>query len=413
MVIAKPRGCGASARRLVTALLPLGSIIGVVGLIYAFTSPFLPLFLERSLHTSPVRTSAFLLLMPLASVFAATALGRLSDRPGARRRLLIVTALSGVLGYCLFAFVREYWTLLVVSMTLLAVCGSAYPQAFAFARHLIDRSGSSRGPAAMSSLRTLVSLSWVAGPPVAAFLLGVVDFTGLFIVAAVGYGLTAIIAAMWIMESAPDPEVAAGPDQAAGNAPARGRSAPPAPKSGLVMLVAAGGFVLAHSAASLNTLAMPLFIRDDLRGNVQDSGWILGLCAALEIPLMLAAGLLASRVPLRRLVLAGVALGAGYFLAVSLAERVWQVAVAQLLNASFIAAIGGLGITYFQDLRPGSPGRATTMFSNAQRIGAMLSGPLFGLAQHSGYRLAYVFGIGLCAAGLLAVGLAGVSWRPR
>jgi SET family sugar efflux transporter-like MFS transporter len=77
--------------------------------------------------------------------------------------------------------------------------------------------------------------------------------------------------------------------------------------------------------------------------------------------------------------------------------------VAQLLNALFIAAVSGLGITYVQEMLPRQPGRATTLFTNTFPIGAMLAGPLFGVAQHFGFRLAYGMGIGLSIAGLLLV----------
>jgi SET family sugar efflux transporter-like MFS transporter len=41
------------------------------------------------------------------------------------------------------------------------------------------------------------------------------------------------------------------------------------------------------------------------------------------------------------------------------------------------------------------------MFSNTFPVGAVLAGPLFGLAQQLGYRLGYVVSSVLCLAGLL------------
>ena len=55
-----------------------------------------------------------------------------------------------------------------------------------------------------------------------------------------------------------------------------------------------------------------------------------------------------------------------------------------------------------QDCCRGQPGRATTLFTNTFPIGAMLAGPLFGLAQHFGFRLAYAHGTGLCLPGRAA-----------
>ncbi len=144
---------------------------------------------------------------------------------------------------------------------------------------------------------------------------------------------------------------------------------------------------------------MPLFITDDLHGDVRDAGLLLGLCAALEIPLLLGLGALSARVRLRRLLLVGAACGVGYYALVTTATSLWVLAAGQLVNALCIAAVSGLGISYTQDLLPHRPGQATTMFANTFPIGAMLSGPLLGLAQHFGYRLAYAMAAGLCAIG--------------
>ena len=87
----------------------------------------------------------------------------------------------------------------------------------------------------------------------------------------------------------------------------------------------------------------------------------------------------------------------------------WILGAAQLVNALFICAVSGLGISYMQDLLPGQPGRATTMFTNTFPIGATVAGPLLGLSIHFGYRLAYAIAVTLCAAGLV---LLAVRSRP-
>jgi MFS transporter, SET family, sugar efflux transporter len=385
-----------SVRQLIHLLLPLGSVTVLVGVVGALTSPFLSLFLSGTLHADPVHSAVFLFATPLSGVLAATVIGRLSDRPAMRRRLLLFAAGSGCVGYGLFAIFRDYWVLLGLSVTLVAISGSMFPQVFAFGRQLIDQDGSSRGPAAISSLRMLVSLSWVAGPPVAAILLGVIDFSGVFAVTAAGYALAAVIVIAWLAEPAATvvPAAAAVP-----------ATVVPAPASGggTSALFAALGFTLMQSAAGLGMLALPLFLSVDLHSGVRQAGVIVGTCAALEIPLMVLFGALAARVRLRLLVLLGGGFGVGYYVVVSFTVSSWQVGAAQLLNACFISAVTGLGISYFQDLLPGYPGRATTMFTNTNRISAMVAGPIFGVVQHFGYRLAYGFGAGLCSTGLLVL----------
>lgn len=171
--------------------------------------------------------------------------------------------------------------------------------------------------------------------------------------------------------------------------------------------------VLMQTAATLGVQALPLFVDDELHGTVRDTGLVLGLCAGLEIPLMLVFGALAARVPVRILFLVGPALAAAYFAVVAVSTGVGQVAAAQLLNASGIALIQGIGISYFQDLLPSRPGRASTLFSNAFPIGATLSAPLLGAAQHFGYRAGFAAAALLSAAGLMLLLARRSNIRPR
>jgi SET family sugar efflux transporter-like MFS transporter len=154
---------------------------------------------------------------------------------------------------------------------------------------------------------------------------------------------------------------------------------------------------------TLGAQALPLYTSTVLGGEVSDAGLILGLCAALEIPLMLGFGWLTTRFPLRPMILGGAVAAVAYFSVATAAGSVWVLMVAQLLNALFIAAVSGLGITYVQEMLPRQPGRGTTLFTNTFPIGAMLAGPLFGVAQHFGFRLAYGMGIGLSLAGLVFI----------
>src|SRR5262249_14537518 len=127
---------------------------------------------------------------------------------------------------------------------------------------------------------------------------------------------------------------------------------------------------------------------------------------------MLGFGALSGRFPLRSLIVTGAGLGALYYTLVTLTTASWQVAVLQLLNASFIAAVQGLGVSYVQELLPGQPGRAATLAGNAFPVAGILAGPLFGLAQHLGYRYAYGAGVVLCAAGLVLLSVHRPSREP-
>jgi SET family sugar efflux transporter-like MFS transporter len=380
---AKPR-----ERRIGHALLPLGLVFLTVGISTAVVGPFLSLFLSTAVHAGPVRVTVFLVAAPLAGVVMSTLLGRWSDRRPIRRKLLIGAATAGLIGTGITAFVRDYWILLALTVTATALAGSMFPQTFAYARQVLPRDRPDRAAMGISALRTVFSLAWVAGPPLAAFLLDLGGFRYVYGMAAVMYALAALVALVLLDEvDAPAPVSA---------------DEPPAPAGDRVrLLFTIVAFTCLMVPLTLSVQTLPLFISVDLGRPVTDAGLILGLCAALEIPLMLGLGALTTRVPLRSLVLGGALCGVAYFGLAAVTTTVWVLFAGQLLNALFIAAVSGLGISYVQEMLPRQPGRASTLFSNTFPIGAVIAGPMFGLAQHFGYRLAYLLATGLCLAGLL------------
>ncbi len=376
------------ARRLSPVLVPLGLMFLAVGTSGAVVMPFLSLFLSTEVHATPGRITVFLVAAPLAGVLVSSMLGRLSDRYPIRRKILVGASLAGVAGTTATAFVRDYWVLLGLAVTATALAGALFPQSFAYARQVLERDSPGRTAMGISTLRTVFSLAWVGGPPFAAVALGTGGFRLLYGVAAVMYAVAALIAAFGLRDVAPvrSPATDAARDKVR---PSR------------ALLVTLLAFVLLLTPGTLGIQAMPLFIQHDLHGNPSSAGFVLGLCAALEIPLMLGLGVLTTRYRLRPLVLTGVACGVAYYAIALVAPSVWVLGAAQLANAAFIAGVAGIGISYVQDLMPGHPGYITTLFTNTFPIGSAIGGSLLGISAHFGYRLAYGMGSTLCVAGLL------------
>lgn len=382
---------------------PLSLVFLAVGLSMAMTFPFRALFLTDAVHAGPVLVTVFLIVAPVTGVLAATLLGRLSDAGPVRTRLILVAALAGVVGCGLSAVVRNYWVLLLVTATAVALSSAVLPQLLAYARVVVG--GGERGTFSVSALRTLLSASWVAGPFVAALLIGFGGYTLVFGVAAAIFAAVALLTRLGLPEPArPEP---VRPDPVPTDPAPTGavpRVPVPAPASGDVseglLRLNVAGLILIQTAATLGVQILPLFVNADLGGNVRDTGLILGICAGLEIPLILAFGALATRVGVRRLFLIGPVIGAVYFVTVAFSTGTGQVALAQLLNASGIALVQGIGITYFQDLLPTRPGRASTLFANAFPIGSTLAAPLLGIAQQVGYRFGWVTAAILSVSGV-------------
>ncbi|WP_432971572.1 sugar efflux transporter [Dactylosporangium sp. CA-233914] len=392
----------AGLRGLSPALIPLGVMFLAVGMSTAVVLPFLALFLSTDVHAGPARVTVFLVAAPAAGVLLTTLVGRLSDRGPYRRRILVGAALAGVAGTAATAFVRDYWVLLALAVTATALSGALFPQTFAYARQVLERDSPGHAALGISTMRTVFSLAWVGGPALAALLLDVGGFRLLYGVAAALYAVAALVAALVLGNVAtPRPEA---PPDVPGDA-----AAPALPRLLLPLTLAA--FVLLQIPMTLAVQALPLFIREDLHRDPSAAGLVLGLCAALEIPLMLGLGALTTRFRLRTLILAGAVAGVAYYAVALSTPSLWILVAAQPVNAVFISAVSGVGISYVQDLMPGRPGHATTLFTNTFPIGAAIAGPLLGVAAHFGYRWAYGLSTALCGLGLLLL-LAPGRHRP-
>ncbi|MFD5830419.1 sugar efflux transporter [Lentzea sp. NPDC060358] len=365
------------------------SVISVVsGMTMAFALPFNSLFLTSEVGVTPFQLGFFLIVSPVASVVASTVMGALSDGRVQRRYLLVAGGVAGAVGYGLFAVLRDYWYLLGTSVVFIAITASLLPQLFAYGRQV------SRGPSmVVSVLRTLLSVAWVAGPPVAALLVAQTGWVGLFGATAVlSLGVAVLALLLPVPVAEPEDDVA---EEAAAE-PVRG-----------TMAVVSAAFTFMQGSVALAVSGLPLFITANLGGTAGDAGLTMGLCAALEIPMMLWFGALANRMSQHRLVLIGAAISLSYHGLMILTDAVWQVMALQLLHATVISLVMGVGITYFQSLDPLRPGHATTMFNNTQIVGSMVAGALLGVSQGLGFRWVYGFSFAMCVCGLALLLAAG------
>ena len=390
---------------------PLGLVFLAIGLSSSLAYPFVTLFLTSAVHADPVRVTVYLVTFPVTGMVFTQVIGRMSDRRPMRRQLLIIASIAGMVAMALTAFLRNYWVLLAIVATLGAISGSMMSQGFAYARSVV--AGSDRAAMITSSLRMLFSLAWVGGPPLAALLQNVGGFTALYATAAGMYAVAGIVTVTRLKEPTatdqapgtnagnPGEAVEQAPDGARASRPIRANASPRT----IVCVVAA--FIMLQGAGTVGVQMLPLFLKADLHSGVGQAGLILGLCAGLEIPLMLMFGALTARVPVRRLIMIGTLFSVAYVVLASAATHSWMLFVGQLLNATSIAAIQGLGVSHVQDLMPNDPGKASALYGNSFAAGTIMAGPLIAVAETLGYRSVYLIIAGICLLGLALIAVSG------
>jgi SET family sugar efflux transporter-like MFS transporter len=306
-------------------------------------------------------------------------------------------------GNCLlFAFNRDYLTLITAGVLLSAIANTAMPQIFALAREYAD--SSAREVVMFSSvMRAQLSLAWVIGPPLSFTLALNYGFTVMFMIAAVTFAICALL--VWFtLPSVPRAEQ----NSATLNATA---SAPIAPVSAWRNRDVRRLFIASMLMWTCNTMYiidMPLYITADLGLPENLAGLLMGTAAGLEIPAMLLAGYYVKRFGKRNMMLFAVAAGILFYAGLVVFKFKLALMVLQLFNAIFIGIIAGIGMLYFQDLMPGRPGAATTLFTNSISTGVILAGVLQGaLVENLGHYAVYWL------ATLLAVAALWMSARVR
>ncbi len=368
------------------AFMAVSFMVGVAG---ALQAPTLSLFLSREVHVSPLWVGLFYTINAVAGIAVSLLLAKRSDNRGDRRRLIMFCCLMAVGNALLFAFNRHYLTLVTCGVLLSAIASVSMPQIFALAREYAD--SSAREVVMFSSvMRAQLSLAWVVGPPLSFALALNYGFTTMFIIAA---GLFVLCLAL-IAFTLP--------------------SVPRVEQPAEVPITQTGGWknldirllfiasLLMWTSNTMYIIDMPLYISSVLGLPDRLAGLLMGVAAGLEIPAMLLAGYYVKRFGKRKMMLFALVAGIVFYGGMVLFQSRTALLVLQLFNAIFIGIVAGIGMLWFQDLMPGRPGAATTLFTNSISTGVIMAGVLQGvMAENFGHYSVYWAALALLLGSLV------------
>ena len=363
------------------AFLLIAFLSGIAG---ALLAPTLSLFLTTEVKVRPLWVGLFYTVNAIVGIAVSFLLAKRSDTRGDRRKLILLCCLMAVGNCLLFAFNRDYLTLITAGVLLSAIANTAMPQIFALAREYAD--SSAREVVMFSSvMRAQLSLAWVIGPPLSFTLALNYGFTWMFMIAAATFAICALL--VWFtLPSVPRAEQSSTELNATA-------SVPMAPVSAWRNRDVRRLFIASMLMWTCNTMYiidMPLYITADLGLPENLAGLLMGTAAGLEIPAMLLAGYYVKRFGKRNMMLFAVAAGILFYAGLVVFKFKLALMVLQLFNAIFIGIIAGIGMLYFQDLMPGRPGAATTLFTNSISTGVILAGVLQGaLVENLGHYAVY------------------------
>lgn len=368
-------------------------VIFMTGLSGALRIPALTVYLHNEITPDPVLIGWFYSVNSLVSMLLSQIVAHYSDRYPNRKQIIAISCLMQLGGCLLFAFNRDYYTLLIFGTLIMGLGSPATSQLFALAREYSD---SQQRDSTMfnSIMRAQLSLSWIVGPPMAYFLSEQAGFTFMYVATATILAISALI--VWLILP-----------QAVGNRKKSATSAETLREEGITsnrrsIILLSVANLLVWTCNSMMFINVPIYLTESLHLPNQLAGMMMGTAAAIEIPVMLLAGFCTRFVSKKTLMLIGFVCGIAYYTSLNFAGVEWQFIAIQLFNGLFVGILASIGMLYFQDLMPYKMGTATTLFSNTGSASWVVAGPLAGLmASRFGYESTWGLAIGLCGIALV------------
>jgi MFS transporter, SET family, sugar efflux transporter len=305
----------------------------------------------------------------------------------------------GALTFLLAVVLALVTTLPLAAIALIVIGGPAgigSSMLYAHLRH------SGARPADIVNTRAIVSVAWVAGPPLATFIIGWFGNRAILLAIAAVAVLNVATTAIMISHRRADAAAAAGTDGSA--APAADEPSTIG-RAGIVLIMAA--FVLLQAANATGMAILTVYVTETLRLDVMWAGIALGVAAALEVPALLFIGRFSERYSQLGLIATSCVAGIVYFLGLAFVDGPILLIGLQLLNAWSFAGIAGIGLPLFQQLIP-RPGLSTGLYMNTRRIGAIVAGPIIAVGSLTvfGQRGIFLISAAVTFLGLLIIATA-------
>ena len=360
------------------------------GLQIAFLSPALALILVN-LYGATTADVGWVLAVYNASGFAASLL--IPAYADKKQDYLGPMLVCGALTVVLVVALGVVTTLPLATVALVVIGGPAgvgSSMLFAHLRH------SGARPADIVNTRAIVSVAWVAGPPLATLIIG-------------WFGNRAIllaIAAVAVLNIASTTALMRHRQRlarASGGPPAAPvHDGPDVGRLAVVLITAA--FVLLQAANATGMTMLTIYVTETVGLDVLWAGIALGVAAALEVPALILIGRLTERFSSFGLIATGCLAGIGYYVGLAFVHEPVALIALQPLNAWCFAGIGGVGLTLFQQIIP-RPGLSTGLYLNTRRIGSIVSGPMiaFGSLTALGQRGIFLTCGAVTLLGLLTI----------
>lgn len=349
--------------------------IAVYGLISAGLTTTLSLFLINAVHAGPYLIGLFFAIGSVWGIAVGLVTGWFSDRVPDRRMMIGVTGLSSAVGALCLATFRDYALVLASCLLFTNFGQAAFGQLFGYAAE----SAGARGQDVTfvtSLMRSVFSAAYVVGPPLALFIMARYGFRLLYLeVAALSLASAAI--GRWGLRKAAPETAAPLPGQNQEQAGARWSLRDVALPARTWLLL---GVVLILAAINqMFSIDISLYVTKDLRESAELVGWMLGLIAGLEIPVMIIVGRVATRVGRGRLTGLSALAATVSFCLLPLAKSPAELLALAALQGTWQGIALSIPMVMVQEEAPGGVGTSLSLYGASTASAGMIAGVLTGV----------------------------------
>jgi MFS transporter, SET family, sugar efflux transporter len=394
---------------------PLAICIAIYGLVMAGQVATLSLFLANSVHVTPFLVGLFFTVRAASGIVAGLVTGWVSDWMRDRRVIFGLTSVAGAAGTLCLALLRDYVLLLATSAVFASLGAGAFGQTFAYANEFATARGRDV-TFFMSVMRSVFSAAFIVGPPLGLLIAARYGFRALFL-AMTGLLLASAVIGRWGLRRVPPKVSPAAPGGRRREPGAVWRTIRGGSSIAARTWLLLGVVLVLGTVNQMFNIDISLHVTKDLAHSPQLAGWMLGLAAGLEIPVMIAAGRVGLRVGRGRLVGLSAALATVSFCLLPVAASAAALLGLAALNGIWQGVALSIPMVMIQDEVPGGAGTSSSLYGAAYGTASMIAGAVTG-ATASALGYGNVFWVcaalsAVAALGMLARFALGRGTRPR
>ena len=346
----------ASVHRVLT---PLAALLW--GLQFSFLGPSLAMILTDLFGADSGRLGTVFTIYNAAGLVFSLLIPAAADRGRQYLRPLLGCAVLTLAMVATVLLVDSLWLATLGLVLLGAPASVGLSLLFAQMRH----TGST--PEGVMRTRAFVSFAWIAGQPLATFVLsGGGARSVLYLIG--GTALCNALVTIALM-SQHQRLLASG----ATPPPVSDRAELPVTKWAMVTIVAA--FVVLNTSNYATVTMTSLLVTEHMQLPVYWAGIALGISAGIEIPALLWLGRLSTRYSGMALMATGCLASVTYYALMAVVTQPWQLVLIAGLKSWGFATMSGVGLTLFQQVIA-RPGLASGLFNNTSKVGAIVAGPV-------------------------------------